>query len=300
VLVGGSAAMRELRERIDAAAALPSTVLIRGETGVGKGVVARTLHHSSPRRLRPFVHVDCAALSSQIVESELFGHERGAFTGAHAQRAGRFELAGAGTIFLDEIGDLEACLQAKLLRVLQDRCFERLGGNRTFRMGARVVAATTRDLRLEVAAGRFRADLYYRLAVIPLDVPPLRARCEDIPELLRAAAKRNPELPTFELSNSAFARLSRHGWPGNVRELFNVVERIAVRLPGRRVEGADLEGVLEPGPLGAIGRESEFETEAVRIASALRAANGNISEAARRLGLARTTLRHRIRRHRIE
>jgi transcriptional regulator with GAF, ATPase, and Fis domain len=297
-LVGSSAAMRELRDEIAAAASLPSTVRITGETGVGKGVVARTLHRLSPRRNEPFVHVDCAALSSEIVESELFGHERGAFTGAHARRVGRFELAAAGTLFLDEIGDLEARLQAKLLRVLQDRRFERLGGNQTLRMRARIIAATTRDLRRDVADGRFRADLYYRLAVISIEVAPLRDRTGDIPDLLRAAARRNSELPEFALSESALARLSKHDWLGNVRELQNVAERIAVRFPGRRVVAADLDGILEDEE--RLGSRASPSGDAEQIAFALRRAGGNVSQAAERLGLPRTTLRHRIRRLGIE
>ena len=290
--------MRALRDEIAAAAALPSTVRITGETGVGKGVVARLLHRLSPRRNEPFVHVDCAALSSELVESELYGHERGAFTGAHARRAGRFELAGGGTLFLDEIGDLEARLQAKLLRVLQDRCFERLGGNQTLKMRARIIAASTRDLRQEVADGCFRADLYYRLAVISIEVAPLRERTDDIPALLRAAARRSSELPVFSLTESALARLSKHSWPGNVRELQNVAERIAVRFPGRRVDAADLDGILDDEkPRNAVASPSD---DAEQIAFALRSTGGNISRAAERLGLPRTTLRHRIRRLGIE
>jgi transcriptional regulator with GAF, ATPase, and Fis domain len=273
-------------------------VLVTGETGVGKGVVARTLHRLSPRRDEPFVHVDCAALSSQIVESELFGHERGAFTGAHARRVGRFELAAGGTLFLDEIGDLEARLQAKLLRVLQDRRFERLGGNHTLRMRARIVAATTRDLRRDIAEDRFRADLYYRLAVIPIEVPPLRDRAEDLPALLCAAAKRSDALPEATLTDAALARLADHAWPGNVRELFNVAERIAVRFRGGRVDAAGLEELLDEG--AARRSESLAGNEAERITAALRASAGNISQAARRLGLPRTTLRHRIRRLGVE
>jgi len=290
--------MRLLREEITAAAAYPSTVRISGETGVGKGVVARRLHRLSSRRNEPFVHVDCAALSSAIVESELFGHERGAFTGAHSRRLGRFELAAGGTLFLDEIGDLEARLQAKLLRVLQDRHFERLGGNQTLRMRARIIAATTRDLRSDVADGRFRADLYYRLAVISIDIPPLRNRTDDIPALLRATAKRSSEIPGFTLTASALARLSKHDWPGNVRELQNVAERIAVRFPDGRVDAADLDDILddEVRPGTAASRVGDPE----RIVVALRSTGGNVSQAAQSLGLPRTTLRHRIRRLGIE
>jgi DNA-binding NtrC family response regulator len=297
-LVGDSAAMQVLREEIAAAAPYPSTVRISGETGVGKGLVARRLHGLSSRRKEPFVHVDCAALSSEIVESELFGHERGAFTGAHARRAGRFESAEKGTLFLDEVGDLEPRVQAKLFGVFQDRRFERLGGNQTLRMRARIIAATARDLRADVADGRFRADLYYRIAVISIEVAPLRNRTEDIPALLRAIARRSSEIPAFTLTESALARLSKHDWPGNVRELQNVAERIAVRFPGGRVDAADLDDILddEVRQYAAASRADDPE----RIAIALRSTGGNVSQAAQRLGLPRTTLRHRIRRLGIE
>jgi transcriptional regulator with GAF, ATPase, and Fis domain len=314
-LVGASAPMRALRREIAAVAPLRSTVLLTGETGVGKGVVARSLHRLSPRRAGPFVHVDCAALSSNLVESELFGHERGAFTGAVARRMGRFEQADGGTIFLDEIGDLELRLQAKLLRVLQDREYERLGGTQTLRMTARVVAATTRDLAREVREGRFRADLYYRLNVVRLPISPLRERSSDVPLLVATGFERLGRglgLAAPALSEAAVARLAAHSWPGNVRELLNAVERLLVRFAGRRVDAADLAGILDddPSPLCpppplqrprtraervlAIGDPSE------RIASELRATGGNVARAARRLGLPRSTLRHWIRRYGIE
>ncbi len=305
--------MRALRDEIAAAAALPSTVRITGETGVGKGVVARLLHRLSPRRNEPFVHVDCAALSSELVESELYGHERGAFTGAHARRAGRFELAGGGTLFLDEIGDLEARLQAKLLRVLQDRCFERLGGNQTLKMRARIIAASTRDLRREVADGCFRADLYYRLAVISIEVAPLRDRTDDIPALLRAAARRSSELPVFSLTESALARLSKHSWPGNVRELRNVVERcvlfsdtevfpekwlqLAASPLATAVEAMSPTGDVLPVPID--GSRSLDEIEKQIIESVLERTSYNATAAAKILGTTRQTLRYRIQKHRI-
>jgi len=300
-LVGESAPMTELRREIAAVAPLQSTVLLTGETGVGKGVVARALHALSPRASLPFVHVDCAALSPGLVGSELFGHERGAFTGAVSRRAGRFEQASGGTVFLDEIGDLEACLQAKLLRVLQDREFERVGGNRTLRMAARVVAATSRDLTREVHVGHFRADLFYRLNVVRLAIPPLRERAVDVPLLVAAAFDRlaaEIELAPPMLSESAIARLAAHAWPGNVRELMNVAERLLVRFAGRRVEAQQLDGVIDP-PHG-VGTPRALLASgdpAQRIASELQATGGNVARAARRLGLPRSTLRHWIRRH---
>src|SRR5262245_32173671 len=230
-LVGGSRAMAGLRGQIAAVAAIDSTLPPTGETGTGKGLVARLVHRLSRRTERPFVHVDCAALSPTIIESELFGHERGAFTSAAGRHSGRFELAGEGTIFLDEIGDLDPRLQSKLLRVLDDRRYERLGGVETLAMRARVVAATSCDLRRAVGEGRFRGDLYYRLAVFHLVLPALRERPEDLPALVAAGLDRIARrlgLPR-PLATEAFnARLLRHAWPGNVRELMNALERVLV------------------------------------------------------------------------
>ena len=301
-LTGESAAMRSLRAEIAAIGPLPSTVLLQGETGVGKGVVARALHRAAPRR-RAFVHVDCAALSPSVVESELFGHERGAFTGAIARRIGCFERAAAGTVFLDEIGELAPALQAKLLRILQDREFERIGGERTLAMTARVVAATSRDLRREVRDGRFRSDLYYRLAVLRLGIPPLRDRREDVASLASEALARIAQrlgLPAPTLSRSLCARLAAHSWPGNVRELMNVLERLVVRRPGVEPDAADLDGLLDEDPGDRFEDPTSAGTGAPlgsdHIALALRATGGNVACAARRLGVPRSTLRHRIRR----
>jgi transcriptional regulator with GAF, ATPase, and Fis domain len=314
-LVGESAPMRALRREIASVAPLHSTVLLTGETGVGKGVVARSLHRLSRRRAGPFIHVDCAALSPNLVESELFGHERGAFTGAVGQRPGRFERAGAGTIFLDEIGDLEARLQAKLLRVLQDREYERLGGNQTLRMTARIVAATTRDLGVEVHEGRFRADLYYRLNVVRLAIPPLRERTADVPLLVASGMERLGRelgLAVPALSEAAVARLAAHAWPGNVRELLNVLERLLIRSAGRRIGVFEIDAILDDDPRpfhpsAGLPQWPRTLAERVlvtgdpseRIASELRAAGGNVARAARRMGLPRSTLRHWIRRYGI-
>jgi transcriptional regulator with GAF, ATPase, and Fis domain len=295
--LGRSEAVRAVRAELGRVAGLSSTVLLTGETGVGKGVVARELHRRSGRS-GPFVHVDCAALAPSLVESELFGHERGAFTGAVSDRTGRFELAAGGTLLLDEIGELGPPLQGKLLRVLQDREFERIGGVRTLRMRARVVAATSRDLRREVAAGRFRADLYFRLAVVCLELPPLRERPEDVPvlaEVFLEALSRRLGLSPPQLSRELRVRLMRHSWPGNARELHNALERLLIRRPGRPATLSDLEEVMETDlwRCAAPGPRSDLPS-AERIATVLRRAGGNVSRAARELGLPRTTLRRRI------
>ena len=280
-------------------APLRSTVLVTGETGTGKGVVARALHALSPRGALPFVHVDCAALSPGVVESELFGHERGAFTGAVERRSGCFERAAAGTLFLDEIGDLEPSLQRKLLRVLQDREYERIGGARTLPMTARVVAATHADLPRAVEDGRFRRDLYYRLNVVHLRVPALRERHGDLPGLIergfeRLAGSLGRRPPALDAK--AHERLARHRWPGNVRELLNVLERLAVRHPGRTVTACALDGVLEDGDRSFAPRRVSAAAARARLDDALRASDGNVALAARHLGIPRSTLRYRLRR----
>jgi DNA-binding NtrC family response regulator len=300
---------RRLRRSVAMAAATPATLLITGETGSGKGVVARAVHLGSERRDRPLVHVDCAALSASVIESELFGHERGAFTGAETRRAGRFELASSGTIFLDEIGDLAPPLQAKLLRVLQERRFERVGGTRTLPMSARVMAATNLDLERAVRERRFREDLYYRLNVLRISVPPLRDRREDIADLairgLRQQARRlglPPPKPTAAL----LRRLASHPWPGNVRQLMNVLERLLVLHPGGLLKTADLENVVGPEltlrqhALAECPDRYKERPESEVIASVLESTGGNVSRAARRLALARSTLRHKIKKYALE
>jgi hypothetical protein len=288
-LVGGSPAMARLRREIAALAPFDTSVLVTGETGAGKGVAARALHELSPRRALPFVHADCASLPRTLFESELFGHERGAFTGAVARRAGRFERARGGTIFLDEVGELDPSLQASLLCVLQERAFERVGGGAPVGMTARVVAATSRDLRAEVKAGRFRADLYFRLDVARVRLPPLRERIGDLPGLadsLLARISRRLQLPPPRLAPSALARLASHRWPGNVRELENALERMALRLRGGVVCAEDVAEALE----------SALPAEPLRgedVAAALRESGGNLTRAARALGVPRTTLRRR-------
>jgi DNA-binding NtrC family response regulator len=308
-LDGRSPEARSLRRSVAMAAATAATLLITGETGSGKGVVARAVHLRSQRRDRPLVHVDCAGLSPPLIESELFGHERGSFTGAEARRAGRFELAGSGTILLDEIGDLAPSLQAKLLRVLQERSFERVGGSSTLPMRARVIAATNLDLERAVRERRFREDLYYRLNVLRISVPPLRDRKEDISELAIRALRRHAQrlgLPPPEPSAALLGRLAGLPWPGNVRQLLNVLERLLLLRPGGALDAPDLERVLDPevalrpDALAECHERYGELPESERIASVLESTGGNVSRAARRLGLPRSTLRHKIKKYSLE
>jgi two-component system response regulator HydG len=302
--------MRKLRHEIRAVAPLRATVLLTGETGTGKGAAARALHARSRQARGPFVHVDCAALSPGLIESELFGHERGAFTGALDRRVGRFELAAEGTVFLDEIGELDERQQAKLLRVLHDREYERIGGVGTLSMTARVIAATSRGLLREVREGRFRADLYFRLNVVQLRLPPLRERRGDVASLVRVLLPRLADslgVAPCQLESAVLSRLAARSWPGNVRELMNVLERLLVRAAGRRIELADLEGIFdsEPWPdpagelsLGFADRDAgaRLAPAPERIAAVLRSHGGNVARAARELGIPRSTLRNRMRR----
>jgi len=246
-MIGQSEAMRNLRMRIAQVAPTSETVLIIGESGTGKELVARALHAASLRAAEPLVSLNCPVLSAHLMESELFGHERGAFTGADAARRGRFELADGGTILLDEITEIDLPLQAKLLRVLQEKTFERVGSNQSIKVDVRVLASTNRDLNAEVTAGRFRADLFYRLNVVPLHVPPLRQRREDVPELanhfLRLAAERLHKQPCT-LEHSAIDLLSGYHWPGNIRELENLMTRASVLNLGAPVSADELRGWL--------------------------------------------------------
>jgi len=241
-LVGSSAGIEAIRRLVAQVAPAEASVLILGESGTGKEVVARGIHDLSPRARGPFVPVNCGAIPKELLESELFGHEKGAFTGAISSRQGRFEMAAGGTLFLDEIGDMPLQMQVKLLRVLQERSFERVGSNKTQSCDVRVVAATHQNLEERVAAGEFRMDLFYRLNVFPIDVPPLRERVEDIPALVRCfvALLERDNRGSVALENDAFASLMQYSWPGNVRELSNLVERLAILFPDRRVSAADL------------------------------------------------------------
>jgi PAS domain S-box-containing protein len=290
-LVCVSPRMKEIVGQVRDVASFDSTVLILGESGTGKEVVARALHAESPRASKPFVAVNCSAYSENLLESELFGHARGSFTGADRDRRGRFELADGGTVFLDEIGEVSPKIQVKLLRVLQEREIERVGESRPRAIDVRIVAATNKDLHREVREGRFREDLYYRLNVFTLRLPPLRDRKEDIPALVdyllqRLAARTGKEVRAF--SDESVEMLLRHGWPGNVRELENVVESAVVRARGGLVTVADLAGSIQGG-------ETVLATPRERIETALRRTGGCVTRAARILGVHRTTLWRQMR-----
>jgi len=240
--VGESAPMRHLNALIHQVAPFDSSVLVLGESGTGKEMVARAIHEQSLRRDKPFVAINCGAIPAELLESELFGHEKGAFTGAISARKGRFELAEGGTLFLDEIGDMSLPMQVKLLRVLQERVYERVGGNKTQRCDVRIIAATHRDLEQSIADGRFREDLFYRLSVFPLELPALRERLEDLPVLVAEFNQRLARrgLHAVHFSASAMQALRNHAWPGNVRELANLVERMAILCPGGEVRASEL------------------------------------------------------------
>jgi DNA-binding NtrC family response regulator len=291
-LIGKSAAMREVFSTVIRVAPTRATVLLAGESGVGKDRIARAIHHQSPRRDRPFVKINCTALPENLMESELFGYEKGAFTGAIAAKPGKFEQADTGTVFLDEIGDVPPAVQVKLLRILQDRELERLGSNRTRAVDVRVIAATNVDLRVALENGTFREDLYYRLNVVPIDIPPLRARREDIPALVERFSGGVP------VTAAAMEKLIAHHWPGNVRELENAIERSLILRSGDKLDAADVR--LEAPRSRPVGDGflpeglTLEEHEQALIREALRRANGNKSQAARLLGLTRNALRYRL------
>ncbi len=297
-IIGRSAAMQEIFATVVRVAGTRATVLLAGESGVGKDMIARAIHHHSPRRDRPFVKINCTALPENLMESELFGYEKGAFTGANISKPGKFEAADTGTVFLDEIGDVPPGIQVKLLRVLQDREFERLGSNKVMHTDVRVVAATNVDLRAALEQGTFREDLYYRLNVVPMDIPPLRERKEDIPYLVEHFAGKFGG----EISDEAMERLQGYHWPGNVRELENVVERSILLAKGPRVEAADVRIDTGVARQRATSLADHFLPEGVTldeyeqsiIREALKRANGNKSQAARLLGLTRNALRYRL------
>jgi len=314
-MVGESPAMRHLREQVAMAAPTNGRVLILGENGTGKELVARTVHELSRRRGGPFVEVNCAAIPEELIESELFGHARGAFTGAVADKPGRFEQANGGTIFLDEIGDMSLKTQAKVLRVLQEQVMERVGGTQRIKVDVRVLAATNKDLTAEIRDGRFREDLYFRLNVIPIFVPPLRDRPEDIPlladhfmALLASEYGKRPK----RLAPEALARLQQYAWPGNVRELRNTVERLIIMVSGDTITAQDLAflgrddggagigwGEIHQagGPASGTGRlaEARDQFEKDFILRALAASNGNMSRTAEMLGVERSNLYKKMR-----
>jgi two-component system nitrogen regulation response regulator NtrX len=312
-LVGTSRAMQEVRELIARVAPTEARVLITGESGTGKELVASAIHRHSARAAKPFVCVNSAAIPRDLVESEMFGHERGSFTGASERRLGRFELADGGTLFLDEVGDLGAEAQAKLLRVLETGIVERLGAEKPITVDVRVVAATNKDLAKAVAGGQFREDLLFRLNVIPLHIPPLRERADDITPLAKHFAVRQAArlARPVELDAGALQLLQSYSWPGNVRELSNVVERLAILSTGERISADDVARVMpqDGGPSGQPADDGTPDTglsdaldrfERTLIARALSRASGNVAEAARRLATDRANLYRRMRRLGLE
>jgi DNA-binding NtrC family response regulator len=300
-IVGTSAGLREVLKQVDVVAPTNSTVLILGETGTGKELIARAVHTISARSRRAFVKLNCAAIPSGLLESELFGHEKGAFTGAVTQRVGRFELADGGTLFLDEVGDIPLELQSKLLRVLQEQEFERLGSTRTQKVDVRLVAATNRNLEQMVGDKQFREDLYFRLNVFPIRVPPLRERASDIPLLVRNyvdkyAQRMNKRIET--VPDETMKALCRHVWPGNIRELQNFIERAVILTPGNVLE-VQLSALQQSTPVPRTTVNTLHDVERERILEALREAGaviGGPQGAAARLGLKRTTLLSKMQR----
>ena len=289
LLVGSQDGLREVIAAATKAAQSDATVLLRGETGTGKELLARTIHDKSSRASGPFVRVNCAALSEGILESELFGHEQGAFTGAHKTHKGRFEAAHGGTIFLDEIGDISPKLQVALLRVLQEHEIERLGSVRTIKVDVRVVAATHRSLEERIANGTFREDLFYRLNVLPVDVPPLRDRRQDLPALIdHFVSKHATSRPAPRVASDVIATLQEYRWPGNVRELENLVQRALVMSDGDALTLDDFKFQPEVPPV-THWREEVQQTEIAKIRRVLVSNGGNCSRAARELGIPRTT-----------
>lgn len=313
-LVGDSSVMNKLREQIAAAAPTHSRVLIFGENGTGKELVARSIHRQSLRRQRPFVEVNCAAIPETLIETELFGHERGAFTGAVAQKRGKFDSADGGTLFLDEIGDMSLATQAKLLRVLQEQRFTRVGGNKLITVNVRVIAASNKDLRQEIEKGNFREDLYYRVNVLPIEVPPLRARREDVPALTRHFLKIQAEeqgMKLKEITTGALNVLARHDWPGNIRELRNQVERLMIMVPTTPIDVADVLPFMPGSPAGSVTWVSPLEAydslrdarrafERNYIAIRLRENGWNVSKTADDLKIERSHLHRKIKSLNVE
>jgi transcriptional regulator with PAS, ATPase and Fis domain len=302
-IVARSAKMQETLATVERVAPTNATVLLGGESGVGKDLIARAIHEKSRRATGPFVKINSTAIPENLLESELFGYEKGAFTGAAASKPGKFELADKGTLFLDEIGDVPPATQVKLLRVLQEREFERLGGTKTIKVDVRLVAATNRNLRAALEQGTFREDLYYRLNVVPIDIAPLRERKEDIPELVNPFVSRfagDSGKPVEGISPEAMKVLVNYHWPGNVRELQNIIERACALAKGTTIEVTDIHLDSHPGKGADAGNHflpagmtlEQWEDEMIQ--EALRRAHGNKSQAARLLGLSRNALRYRL------
>jgi two-component system nitrogen regulation response regulator NtrX len=309
-IVGRSFAIRALIEKIEKVAPTPARVLITGENGTGKELVARALHRLSARANNPFVEVNCAAIPTELIESELFGHMKGSFTGAIADRAGKFEQASGGTLFLDEVGDMSLSAQAKVLRVLEDGVVTRIGGAKPVSVDVRGIAATNKNLEQEISEGRFREDLYYRLNVVPLSVPPLRDRREDIPLLaahFAALLSRHEGMAPRVFAADALERLAAFDWPGNVRELRNTVERILILAGGPRVAAGDVDRLVgqravEQSSMGALMESRTFEefreaAERAFLLTKLREHDWNVSETARLLDMPRSNLYKKIERY---
>ena len=309
-IVGRSFAIRAVTDKIEKVAGTPARVLITGENGTGKELVARAIHRNSPRADGPFVEVNCAAIPSELIESELFGHMKGSFTGAVSDRAGKFEQANGGTLFLDEVGDMSLAAQAKVLRVLQDGVVTRIGGSKPIQVDVRVLAATNKKLETEIADGRFREDLFYRLNVVPLHVPPLRERREDIPLLVSHFVQqltRGEGMPPRVITPEADQRLTRHEWPGNVRELRNTIERLLILSTGPRIAPEDVDrlvgrGAEDQAGIGALLECKTFEefkqaAERAFLLAKLRENDWNVSETARALDMPRSNLYKKIERY---
>jgi two-component system nitrogen regulation response regulator NtrX len=312
-LTGQSGPIQDLKEMISIVAPTNAWILVMGENGTGKELVARSIHRQSRRAQKSFIEVNCAAIPEDLIESELFGHEKGAFTGATAMKRGKFDLANEGTIFLDEVADMSLKAQAKVLRILQEKKFERVGGNKLIPTDVRVLAATNKDLEKEMEEGRFRQDLYYRLNVIPLRIPPLRDRKEDIPLLVdrfikdSALKEREPEK---QVTDEVLAILMRHDWPGNVRELKNIIERLMIMTPARVVSKCDLFPLFEEVKMETTVSLSDITNDTFRAAKQdferqyiirkLREFDGNISKTAEAIGLERSNLHKKIRSYGLE
>jgi two-component system, NtrC family, nitrogen regulation response regulator NtrX len=309
-IVGKTPVMRALMEKVEKVAATPARVLITGDNGTGKELVARALHRMSPRASKPFVEVNCAAIPGELIESELFGHMKGSFTGAISDRAGKFEQANKGTLFLDEIGDMSLAAQAKVLRVLQDNVITRIGGAKPISVDVRVIAATNKTLENEIAGGKFREDLYYRLNVVPIHVPPIRERREDIPMLAQyfvATLSAREGIPPRTFTEDALERLSSLDWPGNVRELRNTVERLLILAPDSQISARDIDRLAGQRALDDAGLATltqcrtfeEFKDAAERafLLNKLREFDWNVSETARAVEMPRSNLYKKIERY---
>jgi two-component system, NtrC family, nitrogen regulation response regulator NtrX len=308
-MVGDSPPLQAVLALIEKVGPTSARVLITGENGTGKELVARALHEASPRRDKPFVEVNCAAIPSELIESELFGHMKGSFTGAFADRAGKFEQADGGTLFLDEVGDMSLSAQAKLLRVLQEGVVTRIGGSKSIQVDVRVLAATNKDLEAEIGEGRFREDLLYRLNVVPIEVPPLRERIQDVPALVTHFAEQlaaGAGVPGRKFADDAVRRLQSRSWPGNIRELRNAVERGLILAAGKVVAASDIDSLLPAAGSTGVAVDSSggqtfetFKQEAEKnfLALKLREHDWNVSETARALKMPRSNLYKKIERY---